>query len=101
MGRVVKSETGVRAIFVRRSRLSPDGSRFSFIRETPSLVLPFIKFGLSTPISHGWNLNGADEKSFRAELAKRTSTTLTTSYDGVVYIATRHVDGRIEYPTGN
>jgi len=53
----------------------------------------------STPLSHGWKGNVGDEKSFRAELAQRTSTVLSTSYDGVVYIATRHQDGRIEYFT--
>ena len=53
----------------------------------------------STPISHGWKGNVVDEKSFRAELAQRTSTALSTLYDGVVYIATRHQDGRIEYFT--
>lgn len=37
------------------------------------------------------------EKSFRSELARRTSTRLSTSYDGKVFIATRHYDGRIEY----
>jgi len=52
----------------------------------------------STPISYG-NENQAAEKSFRAELAARTSTALSTSYDGVVYIATRHHDGTIEYFT--
>jgi hypothetical protein len=51
----------------------------------------------STPISHGWNQDMADEKLFRAELAKRTSTALSTSYDGVVYIATRLPDGSIKY----
>jgi hypothetical protein len=53
----------------------------------------------SIPISYGWKGNLADEKSFRAELAKRTSTALSTSYDGVVYIATRHQDGTIEFFT--
>lgn len=53
----------------------------------------------STPISHGWKVDLAEEKAFRAELAKRTSTALSTSYDGVVYVATRHFDGRIEYFT--
>lgn len=51
----------------------------------------------SIPISHGWNGSQADEKAFRAELAKRTTTILSTSYDGAVYIATRHHDGEIEY----
>jgi hypothetical protein len=51
----------------------------------------------NTPISHGWQGSQAEEKSFRAELAQRTSTALSTSYDGVVYIATRHQDGAIEY----
>ena len=51
----------------------------------------------SIPISHGWNASQADEKLFRAELAKRTTTILSTSYDGAVYIATRHHDGEIEY----
>ena len=53
----------------------------------------------STPISYGLNISTADEKSFRAELAQRTSTALSTSYDGVVYVATRHHDGAIEYFT--
>lgn len=53
----------------------------------------------NTPISHGWKGSQAEEKSFRAELAQRTSTALSTSYDGVVYIATRHPDGTIEYFT--
>jgi hypothetical protein len=51
----------------------------------------------STPISHGWNQGMADEKLFRAELAKHTSTALSTSYDGVVYIATRLPDGTVKY----
>ncbi len=55
----------------------------------------------STPISYG-NLSGrVDEKAFRAELAQRTDTRLSTSYDGIVYVATRHHDGRIEYFTSN
>jgi len=53
----------------------------------------------STPISHGWKSSAAEEKSFRAELAQRTTTAVSTSYDGVVYIATRHQDGTIKYST--
>ena len=53
----------------------------------------------SIPISHGGSGSYADEISFREELAKRTTTALTTSYDGVVYIATRHHDGKIDYFT--
>jgi hypothetical protein len=53
----------------------------------------------NTPISHGGRVGDADEKAFRAEIAARTTTKLTTSYDGVVYVATRHHDGRIEYFT--
>ena len=53
----------------------------------------------NTPISHGWQGSQAEEKSFRTELAQRTTTALTTSYDGIVYIATRHQDGAIEYFT--
>lgn len=53
----------------------------------------------STPLGHGLNIGAKNEKSFRRELAQRTSTALTTSYDGVVYIATRHHDGSIEYFT--
>ena len=53
----------------------------------------------STPISYGQTGNRAAEKSFRTELAARTSTALSASYDGVVYIATRHHDGTIEYFT--
>jgi hypothetical protein len=51
----------------------------------------------STPISLGWNSDKEQEKSFRRELAERTTTAVSTSYDGVVYIATRHRDGSIEY----
>ena len=53
----------------------------------------------STPVAYGRTGSVADEKSFRAELAKRTTTALSTSYDSVVYIATRHHDGSIEYFT--
>ena len=53
----------------------------------------------NTPISHGWKGSKAEEKLFREELAQQTSTALSTSYDGVVYIATRHPDGAIEYFT--
>lgn len=53
----------------------------------------------STPLGYGRNASVADEKAFRAELAQRTTTSLSTSYDGVVYIATRHYDGTIEYFT--
>lgn len=55
----------------------------------------------STPISHGWKADLEAEKSFRAELAQRTLTALSTSYDGVVYRATRHPDGRVEYFSSN
>ena len=51
----------------------------------------------SLPIAFGPLPADIDEKSFRGELAKRTSTRLSTSYDGSVYIATRHHDGRVEY----
>ena len=53
----------------------------------------------STPISHGMNSGKAGEKAFRAELAARTTVALSTSYDGVVYVATRHYDGSIKYFT--
>lgn len=53
----------------------------------------------STPIGHGDAVAVAEQKSFRAELANRTATALSTSYDGVVYIATRHPGGRVEYFT--
>jgi hypothetical protein len=53
----------------------------------------------STPISHGNAAAVADEKQFRAELAARTTTALSTSYDGVVYVATRHYDGSLKYFT--
>ncbi|MFT5504781.1 MAG: hypothetical protein ACI845_003323 [Gammaproteobacteria bacterium] len=48
-------------------------------------------------MSYGGGFNQAEEKSFRAELTQRTSTALSTSYDGKVYIATRHHDGTIKY----
>ena len=53
----------------------------------------------SIPLGYGGDIAAADEKSFRSELAGRTTTKLSTSYDGVVYVATRHHDGRIEYFT--
>ena len=53
----------------------------------------------STPISHGMNSGSVAEKAFRAELAARTTVALSTSYDGVVYVATRHHDGSIKYFT--
>lgn len=53
----------------------------------------------STPLGHGLKIGGGNEKAFRAELAQRTSIALSTSYDGVVYIATRHHDGSLEYFT--
>ncbi len=53
----------------------------------------------STPISYAGNRGDAAEKAFRSELAMRTSTALSTSYDGVVYVATRHPDGSIKYFT--
>ena len=53
----------------------------------------------SIPLGHGTGVTVAEQKSFRNELAGRTTTKLSTSYDGVVYVATRHHDGRIEYFT--
>ena len=53
----------------------------------------------NTPISYGSDLSSADQKLFRAELAKRTATTLSSSYDGVVFTATRTHDGVIKYST--
>jgi hypothetical protein len=82
----------------------PDGRKeilLKLLDNTAKRIGAIDTWGLlhSTPISHGRKLDGADEQSFRAELAKQTSTTLTTSYDGVVNIAIRHADGRIDYPT--
>lgn len=51
----------------------------------------------STPIGHGGGLDKTAEKAFREALAARTTTALSTSYDGKVYVATRHADGRIEF----
>lgn len=53
----------------------------------------------STPVSRGLDAGEADVKAFRAELAARTTTVLSTSYSGVVHVATRHYDGRIRYFT--
>jgi hypothetical protein len=53
----------------------------------------------STPISYAKGAAVADEKEFRVELAARTTTALSTSYDGVVYVATRHYDGSLKYFT--
>jgi hypothetical protein len=52
-----------------------------------------------TPISYAKGAAVADEKEFRVELAARTTTALSTSYDGVVYVATRHYDGSLKYFT--
>ena len=53
----------------------------------------------STPISYAGSAGSPQEKAFRKELAARTTTALSTSYDGVVYVATRHFDGSIKYFT--
>jgi hypothetical protein len=53
----------------------------------------------STRISYGMNSSNAQEKAFRTELAARTTVALSTSYDGVVYVATRQYDGSIKYFT--
>lgn len=53
----------------------------------------------STPISYAGNRADAAEKAFRTELAMRTSTALSTSYDGVVYVVTRRPDGSVKYFT--
>jgi hypothetical protein len=53
----------------------------------------------STPISYGMESGSALEKAFRVELAARTTVALSTSYDGVVYVATRQYDGSIQYFT--
>jgi hypothetical protein len=53
----------------------------------------------STPISYGMESGSALEKAFRVELATRTTVALSTSYDGVVYVATRQYDGSIQYFT--
>jgi hypothetical protein len=53
----------------------------------------------STPISYGMESGSALERAFRTELAARTTVALSTSYDGVVYVATRQYDGSIKYFT--
>ena len=53
----------------------------------------------SIPISHGWKGSLLEEKAFRAELAGRTTTSITTSYSGVVYVAKREADGTVKYFT--
>jgi len=53
----------------------------------------------STPISHGSKAGDKGEKALRAELAARTTTSLSTSYDGVVYVATRYYGGATKYFT--
>ena len=51
----------------------------------------------SDPISYGMESGSAGEKAFRTELAARTAVALSTSYDAVVYVATRQHDGSIKY----
>ena len=53
----------------------------------------------STPISYGMESGSAGERAFRAELAARTTVVLSTSYNGVVYVAKRQYDGSIQYFT--
>jgi len=84
--------------------LDADGRRqimLQLLDNTARRVGALDSWGLlhSTPISNGAEAGSADEKAFRAELAARTTTALSTSYDGVVYVATRHYDGTIKYFT--
>ncbi len=51
----------------------------------------------STPVAYGGSVDGDTIKDFRAALAARTTVALVTSYNGVVYRATRHHDGKIDY----
>ena len=51
----------------------------------------------SVPVSYGGNIDSDAIKAFRAALAARTTVAVVTSYDGIVYRATRHHDGEVEY----
>lgn len=51
----------------------------------------------SVPVAYGGNIDSDAIKAFRAALAARTTVAVVTSYDGVVYRATRHHDGKVEY----
>ncbi len=51
----------------------------------------------STPVAYGGKIDADAVKAFRAALAARTTVALVTSYNGVVYRATRHHDGKIDY----
>ncbi len=51
----------------------------------------------STPVAYGGSVDADAIKAFRVALAARTTVALVTSYNGVVYRATRHHDGKIDY----
>lgn len=51
----------------------------------------------STPVAYGGSVEGDTIMAFRAALAARTTVALVTSYNGLVYRATRHHDGKIDY----
>ncbi len=51
----------------------------------------------STPVAYGGDVDADAIRAFRAALAARTTVAVVTSYDGVVYRATRRFDGEIEY----
>ena len=51
----------------------------------------------STPVAYGGGVDAEAIAAFRAALAARTTVVLVTSYDGVVYRATRRFDGEVDY----
>ena len=51
----------------------------------------------STPVAYGGSVDAEAIKAFRTALAARTTVALVTSYSGVVYRATRHHDGKVDY----
>ncbi len=51
----------------------------------------------STPVAYGGDIDSDAIKAFRDALAARTTVAVVTSYDGVVYRATRRFDGRVDY----
>ena len=87
--------------FTEQDNAGRKATMLALLENTAKRVGALDSWGLihNIPISFDLNMSNTTIKAFRAELAKRTATTLTTSYDGVVYTATRNHNGTIKYLT--
>jgi len=87
--------------FIEQDTAGRKAAMLSLLENTAKRVGALDNWGLihNIPFSLDPNMSKTTINAFRAELAKRTATTLTTSYDGVVYTATRSHDGIIKYST--